>query len=238
MYIYGSHLGGIYTSDEEIPFEDLYCEECGDSDTELGEADTIAEAWQVLKPQTAISEECGGYEPAYILPILASFVDEDTKIPDLKVNDYGISRLPDKKIKKLIIKLTGDTRAMTPDHERLLPSCIYKGMPSSVMAVGCALNLFDKKAIEKKLLPGSEVWEYPSLTQLDKLIRKHLSVTNKTGAVKGKDVTLLEYMDKHNTPAIICCMESIIYYNGMDYYSFLDVSCNNIIAVWELDKAE
>lgn len=25
MYLYESHLGGYYTSEDEIPYEDLYC---------------------------------------------------------------------------------------------------------------------------------------------------------------------------------------------------------------------
>ena len=32
MYIYECHMGGLYTSDEPLDYEDLYCEECGDSD--------------------------------------------------------------------------------------------------------------------------------------------------------------------------------------------------------------
>ena len=32
MYIYESHMGGLYTSYEPLDYEDLYCEECGDSD--------------------------------------------------------------------------------------------------------------------------------------------------------------------------------------------------------------
>mgnify|MGYP001509574465 FL=1 len=35
MYLYESHLGGYYISEDEIPYEDLYCETCGDSDQYL-----------------------------------------------------------------------------------------------------------------------------------------------------------------------------------------------------------
>lgn len=38
MEVYESHIGGIYLSKEII--DDLYCEECGDSDRHLGHADT------------------------------------------------------------------------------------------------------------------------------------------------------------------------------------------------------
>lgn len=35
-YIYESHTGGLYAREEAMPWEDLYCEPCGDSDWELG----------------------------------------------------------------------------------------------------------------------------------------------------------------------------------------------------------
>ena len=41
MYLYESHLGGLYLSDEPIPYEELYCDQCGDSDIELGRVDTF-----------------------------------------------------------------------------------------------------------------------------------------------------------------------------------------------------
>lgn len=49
MYIYESHLGGIYCKGEEIPFDERYCEDCGDCDTYLGRADTMDEALEVLR---------------------------------------------------------------------------------------------------------------------------------------------------------------------------------------------
>ena len=37
MYVYESHLGGLYTSESYLDYRDTYCEECGDSDWFLGE---------------------------------------------------------------------------------------------------------------------------------------------------------------------------------------------------------
>lgn len=51
-YIYESHLGGLFISDEELDFEQCYCEECGDSDNDLGFANTYTEAWDILKEET------------------------------------------------------------------------------------------------------------------------------------------------------------------------------------------
>lgn len=49
MEVYESHLGGIYFEEEEIPWDYLYCDECGDSDTHLGHADTWEEVLSMLK---------------------------------------------------------------------------------------------------------------------------------------------------------------------------------------------
>ena len=40
MEVYESHLGGIYFANDILPWEYLYCDECGDSDWHLGHADT------------------------------------------------------------------------------------------------------------------------------------------------------------------------------------------------------
>ena len=56
MYIYESHMGGLYTSDEPLDYEDLYCEECGDSDWLIGYAETRQDAWNLLKDDTDIDK--------------------------------------------------------------------------------------------------------------------------------------------------------------------------------------
>ena len=66
VYIYRSHLGGeLYTSDNWIDPKWLYCEECGDSDTLLGEVGTREEAYELLKDE--------GYDEGYI----QEFLDEE-----------------------------------------------------------------------------------------------------------------------------------------------------------------
>ena len=51
-YIYESHMGGLYCSDEELDYESLYCDSCGDSDCEMGYANSLEEAWELLKDKT------------------------------------------------------------------------------------------------------------------------------------------------------------------------------------------
>lgn len=76
MYIYESHMGGLFTSEGEYDEDQLYCETCGDWDVLVGEASSYAEAWAWLRPQTSI-EGRGGYEVGYIKRFLA----ENFEIP-------------------------------------------------------------------------------------------------------------------------------------------------------------
>ena len=53
LYIYENHLGGLFCSDRELDFDEIYCEDCGDSDNLIGCADTAETAWQLL-PTSAV----------------------------------------------------------------------------------------------------------------------------------------------------------------------------------------
>ena len=75
MYIYEGHMGGIYTSDEPLDYEDLYCEECGDSDWLIGYAETREEAWNLLKDDTDI-DGSGGWNYNYVHEFINGNWDE------------------------------------------------------------------------------------------------------------------------------------------------------------------
>ena len=96
IYIYEGHLGSLYVSDYELDYDDLYCEECGDSDWLIGHAETRKEAWGLLKdstdtfdeslcndcPHTNICDECenyqhsGGWDYEYVMNFINSNWDE------------------------------------------------------------------------------------------------------------------------------------------------------------------
>ena len=75
MYIYQGHLGGLYTSDEPLDCEDLYCEECGDSDSLIGYVETRSEAWNLLKDETDI-DGYGGWDCDYVQEFINSNWEE------------------------------------------------------------------------------------------------------------------------------------------------------------------
>ena len=96
MYIYESHMGGLYVSDEQLDFDYLYCEECGDWDSEIGYAETREEAWDLLEEYTdtfdeTLCEDCAhkdddeycsfecenyGHSGGFLLSYVQEFINE------------------------------------------------------------------------------------------------------------------------------------------------------------------
>lgn len=72
MYIYQSHMGGLYTSDDVLDYEQTYCETCGDSDWLIGYAETREEAWELLKDDTNI-DGSGGWDYDYVQDFLRNW---------------------------------------------------------------------------------------------------------------------------------------------------------------------
>ena len=75
MYIYESHMGGLYTSDRVLEYEEIYCEQCGDTDWLIGYAESKEDAWNLLKDNTDI-DGCGGWNYEYVMQLLNSNWEE------------------------------------------------------------------------------------------------------------------------------------------------------------------
>ena len=61
VYVYESHLGGLYTSDDYIPSDELYCEQCSDSDYEIGSFGTFEEFLRYYADNIYVDPGDGGY---------------------------------------------------------------------------------------------------------------------------------------------------------------------------------
>ena len=72
MYIYQSHMGGLFLSDDVLNYEQTYCETCGDSDYLLGYAENREEAWNLLKDDTDI-DGSGGWNYDYVQGFLKNW---------------------------------------------------------------------------------------------------------------------------------------------------------------------
>ena len=49
LHVYESHMGGYFTTEEELTTEQEYCDQCGDNDWYLGAVDTQEEAAQLYE---------------------------------------------------------------------------------------------------------------------------------------------------------------------------------------------
>ena len=65
MYIYESHIGFLYTSDDKLSYDQRHCETCSDTDWEIGYAETRAKAWELLEDYTDV-DGSGGYDYNYV----------------------------------------------------------------------------------------------------------------------------------------------------------------------------
>lgn len=54
VYIYESHLGGLYVEEQEIPWDNLYCETCGDSDQLLFYTDDLEDVAKYFRDEGGI----------------------------------------------------------------------------------------------------------------------------------------------------------------------------------------
>lgn len=72
MYIYESHMGCLFVSDEILDYKQTYCETCGDSDYLIGYAETREEAWNLLKDDTDI-DGSGGWGYDYVQEFLKNW---------------------------------------------------------------------------------------------------------------------------------------------------------------------
>ena len=72
LYIYENHLGGLFCSDRELDFDEIYCEDCGDSDNLIGCADTAETAWQLLHHYTENNNDDCNYSLNYVLDFISS----------------------------------------------------------------------------------------------------------------------------------------------------------------------
>lgn len=66
MYVYESHLGGGYFGSETpLSFEECYCEQCGDSDWEVGEFETAEQFVAYIADDICFEPGRGGWDDGY-----------------------------------------------------------------------------------------------------------------------------------------------------------------------------
>lgn len=73
MFLYVSHMGGLYLTKEEQETNDLYCDTCGDMDRYLGQVDTPEDVHKAI----ANSQYKGFFDEHYVDSVARILVDRD-----------------------------------------------------------------------------------------------------------------------------------------------------------------
>ena len=123
------------------------------------------------------------------------------------------------------------------------PNEIYKKIPCSVVAMGCAivgraanannaewLKFLIHRAKENGLTDDG----FLSLDSMNKFIRQNVKVKRKTSYKRGERPLLRDFLKEHKERYIICVYGHFIYAENGYYYSFFNNDSDSIVATWEL----
>ena len=217
-------MGGIYTSSEDLDFDSLYCDECGDSDWPIGEADTFTEAFQLLRGDSSTRH----YELGYIHRLLCEEFSIKNPFPLRERSEF--SDASDEEILREIRYLIGPDQWM----ERWDPQLENgENMPCVMVAVNSALRSY-KDETEPPVLRDDG---YCTLQDANKYIRKYLPVKKRMDFKRGsrpklRDIPVFE-------PAIVCVKGHYIYWHGDGLYeSYFDNANDEVVTAWILKKDE
>ena len=117
----------------------------------------------------------------------------------------------------------------------IVPKPFYKGLPCSVVSIGCASELlrgtFDYDKIKMFSEMASRNNNYATLRSVNEQVRKFFNVKRYTYYTREQRKKLKEY---HFENAIVCVYGHFVFVHGDTYYSFFDNDDDRVVAVWEL----
>ena len=119
--------------------------------------------------------------------------------------------------------------------KRIVPNEIYRELPCSVVAVGCALGIADSETLRG--LCSSDLHDdgYLSLRSMNALIRANTGVRKQEYFKRGHRPVLRDFAHEHlGSKAIICLLGHYVYYDGKDYHSFFWNGGDEVVSVWYL----
>ncbi len=119
--------------------------------------------------------------------------------------------------------------------KRVTPSNVYRGVPCSVVAVGCAMGVTARERIRALYSPSLKPNGYLSLGAMDRLVRANLSVTRRVNYKRGQRPILRDWAHENKgIKAILLVASHFIYFDGRDYHSFFWNGGDIITSVWEV----
>ena len=119
--------------------------------------------------------------------------------------------------------------------KRITTDDIYKGLPCSVVSVGCALGIDDIFRLSDLFSGDLHEDGYLSLDGMNRLIRANMGVKKAESYRRGERPALRDWAHEHTGQrAIICLLGHFIYFDGRDYHSFFENDDDPVVKVWYL----
>lgn len=119
--------------------------------------------------------------------------------------------------------------------KQIIPSDIYRGLPCSVVSVGCACQVDDLSGLSAFVSDDLHSDGYLSLDGMNRLIRANKKVKKTQYFRRWERPTLKDWACEHpGQKAVICLLGHFIYFDGQDYHSFFVNDNDPVVKVWFL----
>ena len=120
--------------------------------------------------------------------------------------------------------------------KQIIPGDAYRGLPCSIVSMGCALGYTTLGEISALVAPGVHSDGYLSLKNMEALIKAHSAIDCKTYYKREKRPTLREFAHANEgRRAIICLLGHFVYFDGHDYHRFFKNGNDPVVQVWYLE---
>lgn len=119
--------------------------------------------------------------------------------------------------------------------KRIIPDEIYRGLPCSVVATGCAMGITERDALESLKSDSLHSDGYLSLRGMETLLKANVSVLRKVYYKRNERMCLRDFAHANTgKKAVICLLGHFIYFDGKDYHSFFFNGDDPVVQVWYL----
>ena len=117
--------------------------------------------------------------------------------------------------------------------KRIVPDDIYRELPCSVVAVGCALNITSQDALQSLKSADLHSDGYLSLRAMETLIKANMEIRGKRYYKRDERILLRDFAHQNEgKKAVICLLGHYAYFDGRDYHSFFWNGGDPVVQVW------
>ena len=121
--------------------------------------------------------------------------------------------------------------------KRILPNDIYRDLPCSVVAVGCAKGITIRSEAKKLLSDELKQNGYLSLNGMNTLVRANCDVIKTEQYKRSERPELREFAHQNEgKKAVICVLGHYVYFDGHNYHSFFFNGGDQVVKVWYLKE--